>query len=395
MSAKKSSVRHNRSAKNIKNSGVRTWIELDQGAIGRNVKTFRKLIGPKTKLWSVVKSNAYGHGLSVFAKLADKAGVDGFCVDSLIEGLRLRKEGIKKPILVLGYTLPHRMGEAAAKNIAITISNRESLDALRRVKRKPDFHLKIDSGMHRQGFYVDELPRIIHLLNPKSGIINSKLAGVYSHFASAKDTGNSEQSRYTERQFANFSRACDMLEKAGFKKLTRHISATAGTIVSPEYHIDAARVGIGLYGLWPSRELEKKFSRKIKLKPVLSWRTIISEIKTAEPGSYIGYDMTEKVAKPTRYALLPLGYWHGISRSLSGKGEVLINGKRARILGRVSMDMTVVDVSKIGCKIGDTAVIIGKSGKDGIKAGDIAELSGTSHYEFLTRLNPLMEKIII
>lgn len=118
-----------------KKSSVRTWIELDRGAARHNVKTFRKLIGPKIELWSVVKSNAYGHGLSAFARLADKAGVDGFCVDSLIEGLRLRKEGIKKPILVLGYTLPHRFGEAASKKITITISNKESLDALRRARK--------------------------------------------------------------------------------------------------------------------------------------------------------------------------------------------------------------------------------------------------------------------
>ncbi len=368
--------------------GVRTWIEIDREAIRRNVKTFRKLIGPKTKLWSVVKSNAYGHGLSIFAKLADKSGIDGFCVDSLIEGLRLRKEGIKKPILVLGFTLPHRFGEAAEKKITITISNEESLKALRRAKKKPFYHLKIDTGMHRQGFYPEEVPRIIKNLD-------KNLSGVYSHFASAKDLGNSVQSDYTEKQFNNFKKANDILENAGFSGLIRHISATAGTIVSPEYHLDAVRVGIGLYGLWPSRELEKKFSHEIKLSPVLSWRAVISEIKTARPGGYIGYDLTEKVTKPTIYALLPLGYWHGISRSLSGNGTVLINGKRARILGRVSMDMVVVDISGIDCRPSDIATIIGKNGKDEIKAVDTAELSGTSNYEFVTRLNPLMEKIIV
>ena len=388
MSAKKSSGRHNRSNKNIKNSGVRTWIELDQEAISRNIKIFRKLIGPKTKLWSVVKSNAYGHGLSVFAKLAEKAGVDGFCVDSLIEGLRLRKEGIKKPILVLGYTLLHRFGEAAAKGITITISNRESLDALRRAQRKPFYHLKIDTGMHRQGFYPKEIPEIAEYLD-------KNLSGVYSHFAAAKSGSDSLQSSYTEKQFAEFKKAVSLLEKAGFTNMTKHISATAGTLSDKKYRMDAVRIGIGLYGLWPSREMEKKFSRKLKLKPVLSWRAIISEIKTAEPGGYIGYDLTEKVVKSTKYALLPIGYWHGVSRSLSGKGEVLINGKRARILGRVSMDMIVVDVSDINCKPGDIATIIGKSGKDELRAVDAAELSGTTHYEFLTRLNPLMEKITV
>ncbi len=371
-----------------KKSSVRTWIEIDREALRYNISIFRKLIGPKIKLWSVVKSNAYGHGLPVFPKLADKFGVDGFCVDSLIEGLRLRKEGIKKPILVLGYTLPHRFGEAAAKKITITISNRESLDALRRAKRKPFYHLKIDTGMHRQGFYPNEIPEIAEYLD-------KNLSGVYSHFASAKNGGDSLQSSYTEKQFTEFKRAISLLEKAGFSGLMRHISATAGTLSDKKYRMDAVRIGIGLYGLWPSREMEKKFSRKLKLKPVLSWRAIISEIKTAETGGYIGYDLTEKVIKATRYALLPVGYWHGVSRSLSGKGEVLINGKRARILGRVSMDMIAADVSDINCKPGDIATIIGKSGKDELRAADVAELSGTTHYEFLTRLNPLMEKITV
>ncbi|MEK7547181.1 MAG: alanine racemase [Patescibacteria group bacterium] len=384
MISKSDGVNKNNGEKN----GVRTWIELNAGACGRNIKSFRKLIKPKTKLWSVVKSNAYGHGLPVFPELADKFGVDGFCVDSLVEGLRLRKEGIKKPILVLGFTLPQRLEEAAANDITVTISNQESLKALRRAKRKPFYHLKIDTGMNRQGFYPEDVPKI-------SEHMDSKLSGAYSHFASAKDMENSIQSAYTEKQFSNFRKALYFLEKGGFSKLTKHISASAGTIVSPEYHLDAVRVGIGLYGLWPSSELERKFSKSIKIEPVLSWRTIISEVKTAKPGSYVGYDLTEKITKPTKYALIPVGYWHGLSRSLSGKGKILVKGKKARILGRVSMDMAVVDVSGINCRPGDIATIIGRSYKAESLAADIAELSGTSHYEFLTRLNPLMEKIIV
>ncbi|MBI4085009.1 MAG: alanine racemase [Candidatus Liptonbacteria bacterium] len=382
MPARKSSV------KNEGRNGARTWIELDSKAVKRNIETFRRLIGQNIKLWAVVKSNAYGHGLPVFPELADKFGVDGFCVDSAVEGFRLREGGVKKPILVLGFTLPERMEEAAGKDITITISNQESFKALSRAKRKPFYHLKIDTGMHRQGFYPEDVAKM-------SKYMDSKLSGVYSHFASAKDMKNPVQSSYTENQFNNFKNALSLLEKKGFSNLTKHISASAGTIVSPEYHLDAVRVGIGLYGLWPSRRLKAAFSEKIRLEPVLSWKTIISEIKTAKTGGYVGYDMTEKITRPTRYALLPVGYWHGLSRLLSGRGEVLIKGKRARILGRVSMDMAVVDVSKINCKPGDIVTIIGKSGRDELTATEMAELSGTSHYEFLTRLNPLMEKIVV
>ncbi len=390
MSARKSSAKGNF----VKN-GARTWIEIDSGAVKRNVKTFKKLIGPKTKLWSVVKSNAYGHGLPVFPKLADKSGVDGFCVDSLVEGLRLRKEGIKKPIIVLGFTLPFRLEEAAENGITVTISNFDSLKALQKAKKKPFFHLKVDTGMHRQGFFIGELPRVVHSLSSKLRAPNPKLTGIYSHFASAKDPRHALQSSYTKKQFRDFMNAVEFLSARGFKNLTKHISATAGAIVNPEYRLDAVRVGIGLYGFMPSRELEKAFSKKVKLEPVLSWRTIVSEVKTAKPGGYVGYDLTMKVKKPVNFALLPVGYWHGLSRALSNKGYVLIKGKRAKILGRVSMDMCVVNVSEINCKSGDIATLIGRDGKSEISAMDIAELSGTSHYEFLARLNPLMEKVII
>ena len=140
---------------------MRTWIEIDSRAARANYNTFRKIIGEKVKLWVVVKSNAYGHGLFVFSKLMERLGVDGFCVDSVVEGIALRGAGIKKPILVLGSTLPGRYGEAKKHNITITISNFESLAAFVRAKQMPDFHLKIDTGMHRQGFYPEDIPRVI------------------------------------------------------------------------------------------------------------------------------------------------------------------------------------------------------------------------------------------
>src|SRR3989344_3061696 len=158
------------STKNIK-----TWVQIKSSAVARNLTIFRSLIGPKVKLWAVVKSNAYGHGLLIFSKLINEFGVDGFCVDSLIEGVKLRDNGVKKPILVLGPTLPGIFSDAKKKNITITISNFDALGKYLKSKEKPDFHLKIDTGMHRQGFYVGELPKVIK--NCKLEIINS-LKGV-------------------------------------------------------------------------------------------------------------------------------------------------------------------------------------------------------------------------
>ncbi|MEK9179952.1 MAG: alanine racemase [Patescibacteria group bacterium] len=402
----------------------RTWIEIDSRAAKKNYDTFRKLIGPVrplrqaqgikaqgkrgTQLWSVVKSNAYGHGIVVFSKLADRLGVNGFCVDSLVEGIRLRKEGIKKPILVLGPTLPALLHEAAKRKITITISNFDSLKVLTSIVAKkatidgvPEFHLKIDTGMHRQGFYLADLPKVLKSLNSKSSILNSRLRGIYTHFASAKDTN---YPTYTEKQFAEFQKAIKLFEDAGFpaeggsasggkNSITVHCAATGGTLVNPKYHLDAVRVGIGLYGLWPSKELEVQLGRKIKLYPVLSWRAVVSEVKNLEAGDYIGYDLVERAPRPMKMAVIPVGYWHGLPRSLSGIGEVLINGRRAKILGRISMDLIAVG-PVTGVKPGDIATFIGKDGKENFLAFDVAARGGTIHYELLTRLNPLIERII-
>lgn len=372
-------------------NNLRTWIEIDARAIQKNYKTFRDLIGKKVGLWAVVKSNAYGHGLYAFSRVIDKAGVDGFCVDSVVEGLALRRMGIKKNILVLGFTLPARYEEAAKEKITITISTFEGLEALLKIKTTPDFHVKIDTGMHRQGFYLDDVPGVIKFVKNKKSQLGTFLRGVYTHFASAKDIN---YPGYTEMQFSKLRQAIALFEKAGFKNLMRHAAATGGTLCGKKYHLNAVRIGIGLYGLWPSKELEVQLGDKIKLHPVLSWRATITEIKRLKAGDYVGYDLTERVPQDTMIAVLPIGYWHGFPRALSSMGEAMIRGRRVRVLGRVSMDMTTVAVSQ-SIRAGDVATLIGRDGTNEIFAWEPSQKSGTTHYEFLTRLNPLMERIII
>lgn len=420
----KKSILKTRGKFNSKGS-FRTWVEINKSAVSKNIVTFRKLIGSKVKLWAVVKSNAYGHGLVQFSKLAEKFKIDGFCVDSFIEALRLRKEGIKKPILVLGPTLAELAKDAASKDITLSISNFEILKHLSQTKNPPKFHIKIDTGMSRQGFFLEDIPKVIKFLNLQSTTYNlsPRLSGLYTHFASAKDLN---YPTYTDRQFYQFQKAVKLFEKAGLsggksaggKNLVKHVAATGGAMISPKYHLDAVRVGIGLYGLWPAKELEIQLGNKIyphtkwgsfsnnggspyprsgvgvNLKPVLGWKTIISEIKNIPAGQFVGYDLVERVTRPTKIAVLPIGYWHGLPRALSSVGEVLINGRRAKILGRVSMDLTVVDVTGIKCQVGSIATVIGKDGQDEITAFELAQKSGTSLYEIVTRLNPLMERVI-
>lgn len=371
---------------------LKTWIEIRRKAVEQNFKTVKSLLKPQTKLWLVAKSNAYGHGLVLFSQLAQTLGVDGFCVDSVVEGLKLRGNGIKKPILVLGPTLPNNsLGEALKHKITLTISNWEALERLFKSKWQPEFHLKIDTGMHRQGLYIAELPKVIRRIKNHESRIKDLLTGVYTHFASAKDLN---YPTFTDFQFHAFKKAVKKLEAAGFKNLVKHAAATGAALINQEYHLDAVRIGIGLYGHYPSRELEVQLGKKVKLQPVLSWQAVVSEIKNIPKGEYIGYDLVERVLKPTKMAIIPIGYWHGFPRRLSSIGETLISGKRAKVLGRVSMDLIVVDVTGINCKVGSRATIIGRQEREEITASEIAQKLATNHYEVLTRINPLIERIL-
>ena len=365
---------------------LRTWIEVDKKVVYHNIAEFRKLVKPRVKLMAVIKSNAYGHGLVDFAKTVENR-VDWFGVDSITEGLKLRQKGLKKAILTLGYTLPPRIEEAAKNNISLTVSSFEVLRAIGLLKISPKIHIKIDTGMHRQGFFLKDLPRVIKLLK----YFKLSPEGLYTHLAAAKDRFYPS---YSFKQIEIFKKADELFKHVGYNDYIRHVAASAGAILYPEAHFDMVRIGIGLYGMFPTKEAG--IQSEIKLKPALSWKSIISEIKNVPKDSYIGYDLTEKVLKPSKLAIAPIGYWHGFDRGLSNCGEVLIKGKRCKVLGRVSMDMIIIDISKVpGVKIGYEAVILGASGKEKITAEDIALKIDTTNYEIVTRINPLIKRFYV
>lgn len=400
---------------------VRTWIEIDRNALHHNVEQFFRLIPKETQFMAVIKSNAYGHGLAQVAKLLAEFRISNlesrkkapnskfqipnsrlwFGVDSIVEALRLRREAIANPILVLGFTLPSRMAEATKDDITLCIANFESLSTLADLNEKPAFHIKMDTGMHRQGFQTHELPKLISLLK-KNRLAPS---GLFTHFASAKDVCFPT---YTCVQLEEFYTVIKQFEKAGYTDFTRHAAASGGTLLFPQSHLQMVRVGMGMYGYWPSQEAKMHCSlpaelkiknekvKVLELKPVLTWKTIISEIKEIPDGSFIGYDLTERVHRHTKIAVLPIGYWHGYDRGLSSIGEVLVRGVRTRVLGRISMDMIVVDVTNAPeAQVGDEVVLIGKQGKEEIWADELAAHIGTSPYEFLTRINPLIRRVIV
>ncbi|MFZ2522451.1 MAG: alanine racemase [Minisyncoccia bacterium] len=372
---------------NIKKK-LRTWIEIDEKAIKSNYKTFRK-IAKGMKLMGVVKSNAYGHGLLTISSILQNLAVDFLGVDSIVEASALRENGIRKPILVLGFTLPDRVKEAIKNRVSITVSDFESLNKLRKSKEKINVHVKVDTGMHRQGFFLEEIPKVIELIKVSKNI---KLEGIYTHFSSAKDPDDKTQ---TELQVKKFQIAVDFFKEARFKNFITHSQSTSGAILISN-KMDMLRIGIGIYGLWPSKKIEEYYKNKVILKPVLTWKSIISQIKNVPKGSGVGYDLTEKLKRDSKIAIIPIGYWHGYSRSLSSKGVVIIGNKFCKVLGRVSMDMIVVDVTDVkNAKIFDEVILLGRSGSLSVLVNELAEVSGTTNYEFVTRLNPLIERIVI
>jgi alanine racemase len=406
----------------IRPEGLRTWLEIDRKAIKNNFETFRRLLPKAVKFLAVVKSNAYGHNLFEFAKEIERLGADFLGVDSITEASALRREGIKTPILILGYTLPEKLSEAIEKDISVAVSsfetlgeikklflssqrrlgsrNQKSLDSTlqwndrgERMAGKLKIHIKVDTGMSRHGFSWEDAEKVIRELKSlKDKII---VEGLFTHFASAK---NPAFPQFTKKQIEEYKKWVEIFDKNSFKPI-KHASATSGAILFREADFDMVRIGIGLYGIWPSSEARAFAEGNIKLFPALSWKAVIAEIKTLKAGSRVGYDCTETVAKNTKIAVIPVGYWHGLPRALSGIGRVLVGGIKCKILGRVCMDIIMLDVSGVkNTKVGDVVTIIGKDpgragGKEEISADDISGLLDASTYELLTRINPLIKRV--
>jgi len=370
--------------------GLRTWVLINTAHLRNNYRFFRGFIGPKCRLMAIVKSNAYGHGIVDFSQEMQRLGVDWLGVDSIIEALRLRREGIRKPILVLGHTLPENFTRAKRARISLTISTFEGIAyAARRGAR---FHLKVDTGMHRQGFQLREIPAVLAQMK-KHRIRTSQFEGLYSHLAAP---ANKKFTRETKAQIAAFKKAAILVRKAGFEPL-RHITATGGTLLYPEARFDMVRIGIGLYGMWPAGNLALYPKWRNRLKPILSWKTRVGEIKEVSKNDSVGYDFTHRLKRNARIAICPIGYWHGLPRALSGgKGRAIVLGHKVPILGRVSMDMVVIDLTGVPrAESGAEVMLIGEGDGVAIRAEDIAKIADTTNYEIVTRLNPLMKKFYV
>ena len=372
-----------------------TWLEIDLDAVRQNVVTLKSTVPTTVQFCAVVKSNAYGHGMIPVAQAAISAGADWLAAVAADEAFELRSNGIGAPILVLGSAPTETWSGLAEKQVSITISDREQLpffDAYHGPMLA--LHLKVETGLGRLGFYANELPAIVERIQRNPAL---KLEGISSHFASVEE----QDMGYTRSQLQEFDRAAAAIQ---FQDLTmnpdpgtglpsgliRHIAATAAFLQLPESHYDMVRSGIGIYGLWPSADVQTAMVHlrpEIVLTPALSWRTRLVHLKTIPAGMSIGYGRTHTAQRDTVVGVIPVGYADGYDRGLSNKADVLIRGQRCKILGRVAMNMCMVDCSLVsGAKVDDVVTLIGRDGSDEITADDVATWGETINYEIVARI---------
>ncbi|MBU1017452.1 alanine racemase [Patescibacteria group bacterium] len=368
-----------------------TWVEISESALAHNLKTFRKLVGKDVVLAPAVKANAYGHGLLECARIFEKNGADYLCVNALFEAVVLREAGIKIPLLIIGYTPLSDLADLPT-NTELVVYNLETVETLGKIGKKVGIHLKIETGNHRQGIELTDLPDFIRQLQQHPNLI---LKGVSTHFANLEDRINHEYALY---QLKEFNKAVHELERSGHAPHYRHCANTAAAILLPEAHFNFVRTGIGNYGLWPSEKTEmaaKRANIGIDLKPALTWKTVVAQIKEVKKGALVGYGCTHEMPYNGRIAVLPVGYYDGFVRLLSSRGSVLIHGKKAPVIGRVCMNMIMADVTDIpNVKLEDEVVLIGKQKNEEISAEAIGEQSQTINYEVTTRINERIPRIV-
>lgn len=364
-----------------------TFVKIDLDAILENFRAIREKAG--VPVMAVVKADAYGHGAVPVARLLEpECGYFG--VASVAEALELRRAGIRKPILVLGYTPADCFAQVVHEEIRPGIFSCEdaqalSREAVRQGKTVP-FHFVVDTGMSRIGFQVTA--GSADLCAEIAGLPGLTAEGIYSHFATA-DTPDLERTRRQAALFAEFDR---MLKDRGVDIQLRHLDNSAG-IMNFGSHYDMVRAGIVLYGLYPSEEVDPKL---LPLKPAMSWHSVVSYVKTLEPGREISYGGTYVTQRPTVVATVSAGYADGYRRSLSGRFYVLIRGKQAPILGRVCMDQFMVDVTDIpGVQPGDGVVLMGTDGQETISAELLGAASDSFNYEQICAISRRVTRVYI
>jgi alanine racemase len=374
------------------------WVETDAGALRNNIAEFKRRLGQGPRLGAVVKSNAYGHGMIEVARVAAAAGADWLCVNNVEEGVALRDAGLTLPILVMGYVPLDALEAVVAQALQPVVYNPETLDRLDAIASARGttiaVHVKIETGTHRQGVLERDVPEFVARIGRARALT---LAGVTTHFANIEDSTNHE---FAESQIAAFTRIADAIAASHREPFLRHSACSAAVLLFNRTHLDLARVGISLYGLWPSKETYvsclERGKPSLDLRPVMTWKTRIAQVKQVPEGGYVGYGCTWRATRATTIAVLPVGYYEGYDRELSGLAHVLVRGKRAPIRGRVCMNMCMVDVTDVPAAcLEDEVVLLGRQGDERVTAEQLAAWRGTIAYEIVSRIHPSLPRILV
>ena len=371
----------------------RTYAEINLNTIGENVRNMKKNLAENTKIIGVIKTDGYGHGAVPIAReLESMEEMYGFAVATAEEAHILRMAGIHKPLLILGYTFPYSYEMLAEEEIRPAVFREDSLlplsEAAKKVGKPIKVHIKVDTGMGRIGITPDEdgIAFMRKLMQYKE----LEIEGIFTHFARADELDKTDAIRQMNL-FRNFVKETE--DKLGLHIPIKHCSNSAGIVEIPDANMDVVRAGIILYGLYPSDEVSREI---VPLQPALSWYSHIVYIKSLHKGQSVSYGGTFTAEKDMRIATIPVGYGDGYPRGLSGKGYVLIHGKKAPILGRVCMDRFMVDVSHIPeAAEGDRVTLLGVDGAEHISAEEIGALSGRFNYELACDIGKRVPRVYV
>ena len=376
----------------------RTWAEINLNRLEHNFKVIKNRISDKTKICCVIKADAYGHGAVELSQLYERIGADFFAVSNLEEALELRISGCTLPILILGYTPAVYARELSDNDISQAVL---SVDYARELSKRAaemdvevKIHLKIDTGMSRIGIlcqdteHDDAVVQAMEILS----LDNLIPEGIFTHFAVSDE--KEEGREYTVHQIECFKYLIGKLKENGIDtdSMICHCSNSAAIMDYPEAHIDMVRAGIILYGLSPSSKLKGQ----LNLKPAMEIKSVISHIKTIEPGTTISYGRTFTADRKMKIATVPIGYADGYIRNMAGEAYMIVKGKKAKVVGRICMDQCMLDVTGIeGIKVGDTVTVVGKAGSAEISTDEVASWTGTINYEVVCLVGKRVPRVYI
>jgi alanine racemase len=375
------------SQENAPHGLTRAEIHLDR--LVHNIRAVRRQIGPSVEFMAIVKADAYGHGAVMIAKTAIQNGVDRLAVYTLAEAIALRRAGIEAPIVALGPFDVTEAGACVAFSIrptltSLSVATALSHSAMQASKTVP-YYIEVDTGLTRYGLPIDEVLPFVQALSALPGL---QPEGLFTHFARADERAKEP----TWQQFRLFERVRQQLADHGFRFPLCHVANSAATIDLPGMYLDMVRIGIALYGYYPSADV----SRTVPLSPIMAIGSRLARVRRVPTGTTVSYGVDFRTERPSVIGLVPFGYADGMPRNVQGKGFVLVRGQRAPIVGRIAMDQFMVDLTDLtDVQEGDEVVILGRSGDEEISADDLAAWAGTISYEVLTRISPRVPRLYI